>query len=330
MGSLERRIFVSLLLGVAVVVGFGLYADVSKLGRSFAAFDGRLVLVALALASGNYGVRFVKWHYYLGRIGVQVKPARSLGIFLSGLAMSVTPGKLGELLKSYLLRTSNGVPLAVSAPVVLAERLTDFIALILLCVGGVASSRYGMEVVVVATVLVFSFVAIVSMRRVSMALIRGTSRLPGLRKITHRLEHAYESMVRLVMPRPLVVGVVLSVAAWYLECIAFYVILTGFSGVEVTVGKATFIYAFATIAGAITMLPGGLIATEGSMIALLYEVFHVAPTTTVATASTLIVRFCTLWFAVLVGFVSVALLRRSMKVDPPLARVATSEGGVRG
>jgi uncharacterized protein (TIRG00374 family) len=122
----------------------------------------------------------------------------------------------------------------------------------------------------------------------------------------------------------MLVAVALSVVAWWLECFAFHVVIAGFEGTEATLSSSTFIYAFSTIAGAITMLPGGLVATEGSMIALLQEVFHVTGDKAVATAATLVVRFCTLWFAVIIGFVALAGLRRAMRSDPPLESTAPS------
>ena len=59
-------------------------------------------LGALALSAGNYLLRFVKWELSLRWLGVRsngssqppLPYARSLLIFLSGLSMSVTPGKL--------------------------------------------------------------------------------------------------------------------------------------------------------------------------------------------------------------------------------------------
>jgi uncharacterized protein (TIRG00374 family) len=70
---------------------------------------------------------------------------------------------------------------------------------------------------------------------------------------------------------------------------------------------ATFVYGFATIVGAATMLPGGLGATDASMTGLL--VLLNIPKN-VSVASTLIIRIATLWFAVVVGIVAVLFYQR--------------------
>ena len=63
---------------------------------------------------------------------VRVETWLSLRIFLCGLVMSVTPGKLGEVLKAYLVRRHVGVPVTRTGPIVVAERVTDLLALVLL------------------------------------------------------------------------------------------------------------------------------------------------------------------------------------------------------
>ena len=54
----------------------------------------------------------------------------SLLVFLGGLAMTITPGKVGELVKCYLLRDRAGVPVAASIPIVLMERVTDLVSVV--------------------------------------------------------------------------------------------------------------------------------------------------------------------------------------------------------
>ena len=64
-------------------------------------------------------------------------------MFGAGLSLSITPAKLGELVKSYLLREMHDMPAPQTAPIVVAERVTDLIALLVLAVIGVAA--YGVD-----------------------------------------------------------------------------------------------------------------------------------------------------------------------------------------
>jgi uncharacterized protein (TIRG00374 family) len=307
-----KRIALSVALAVAVVAALGFYADLGALAEAIAMTPPWRVGAGLLLALGNYVLRFVRWEMYLRFTGVRVPTGQSLAIFLSGFAMAITPGKVGELLKSFLLRDLAGVPVARSAPAVVAERLLDFLALLLLCIGGVFTLSYGIEVFVVLAALSVGFIALVTLRPVAMAMLGLVARIRPLARFVPLLTEAYQSMAVLVAPKALLLGLALSVPAWYLECVALHVLIGGYPGTTASLADSTFIYAFATVAGAVTFLPGGLGMTEGSMVALLHEVFSLVPSREVAAAVTLLVRLCTLWFAVALGFAGLAWVGRRL------------------
>lgn len=309
MRGTSGKLIIGLLLGVLVLVGMGLYADGRKLISSLRSFAWWILVPVLALTLLNYALRFLKWHWYLRELGARdVSVADSSLVFLGGLSMAVTPGKLGELLKAVLLRDRCGVPATTTASVVISERVTDFFALIFLAAGGVASSRHGVFVLGVAVVGSLLFLACVASERLAMWGIGLIGQLPGGGRIAPRLSEMYRAMAVLMRPRVLIGATVLSVAAWFCECFGFYLVLRGLPGATPELATATFIYAFATIFGAVTMLPGGLGATEGSLIGLTHSMFGLA-SRQAATAGAMLIRFCTLWFAVLVGMVALAVLK---------------------
>jgi len=134
--KLLGKVILGVAAGVAIYVGFSIWADARSVGRALAEFHWHIALVALGLASLNYLVRFARWHYYLKVLGLSVPAGHSLLVFLGGFSLTVTPGKLGEVVKALLLRESHGIAAARTAPIVIAERFTDLMGLLLLaCVG---------------------------------------------------------------------------------------------------------------------------------------------------------------------------------------------------
>ena len=301
MTPMIRRLLVGVVLGLAVFIAMGVYADATLLLHSLAHFTWWLLLPAIGLSGLNWLLRFIKWQLYLRWIGARVPVRDSAIVFLSGFSMAVTPGKFGELLKAVLLQRRNGVPLTATASVVIAERLTDFIALVVLCAGGVASTRYGVKVFLVAVVGSLAVVGVVASERLSLWAIALFGRLPRVGGFAPKLEEMYRAMAVLLRPGPLLLTTAISVVAWSCEALGFHLLLGGVSDATSSLGTAVFIYAFATIFGAVTLLPGGLGATEGSFIGLTYTVFGLARTREAATSATLLIRFCTLWLAVIVG-----------------------------
>lgn len=308
-----RKMIFATLLGVVVFAGLSLYGDVSELRRNLRAFDWTMLGWAIALASGNYALRFVRWQYYLGRIGVSVPVGESALVFLSGFVMSVTPGKLGEVFKSLLLYESRGTSIAKTAPVVVAERLTDLMALVALTALGALSFEDGVPITIGGVLLVMLVWIALAWRPVAQLALALLERLPVVRRLVPKLREAYDSLHTMIRPGPIAIATLLAIAAWGLEVLSLGAIVWGFPGVSLGWEETTFAYSASTIAGALAMMPGGLGVTEAGMTGLLLALGGPGMTPAIATATTMLVRLATLWWAVLVGFGALALYRRKIK-----------------
>jgi uncharacterized protein (TIRG00374 family) len=307
--ALVGRLLAAMLLAVLVYGGFAVWRGVGKMGDELARFQWWAFAAACGLAFGNYLLRWLKWEFYLARLGIRgVGKTDSLLTFLSGFVLTVTPGKVGEVFKSVVLFETHAVPVARTAPIVVAERVTDVIGVVVLIVFGSLGFSGGLFWAGLGAAAVLVLLVIVSNRGLSYALIGLIEKFPGpFRRIGPKLHEAYDSLATLVKPANLAVPTLLSIGAWALECTALWVILRGF-GQDTGYGLATFFYATSTLAGALVPVPGGLGVTETSLQGQLQELGHVPATT--ATASMILVRFATLWFAVLVGFLALSALKK--------------------
>src|SRR4030095_63152 len=169
---------------------------------------------------------------------------------------------------------------------------------------------YGTQLIIGIGLFFVLVVIIISSKRLSYSIIGIFERFQFFPRFSHRIHTAYDSIYQMVQFKHLIITVFLSIFAWFFECLGFYLVLNGF-GIEnlinVTIFVAIFIYGFATIAGAVTMLPGGLGATDASITGLL--VLLQIPKS-ISVASTLLIRAATLWFAVIVGIVAVMFYQR--------------------
>jgi uncharacterized protein (TIRG00374 family) len=260
--------------------------------------------------------RFFKWEYYTGILGISLERKLSLVIFLSSFIMSVTPGKIGEVFKSYLLKEYNGTPVSRSAPIVIAERITDFLSLVLLSITGALMLGYGRLIIALVGAFFVLLIIILSSKKLCHAILELFMKIKFISRFSSRVYTAYDSIYQMVRIKELLVAIGLSIIAWTFECLAFWMIVNGF-GIEnfmhIDIFVATFIYGFSTLIGAVTMLPGGLGATDASMTGLL--VLIQIPKN-IAVASTIIIRTATLWFAVIVGIVSVIIYEKMYKKIP--------------
>ena len=313
MKKLLWRVILGVAAGVAIYVGFSIWADARSVGRALARFHWPIALAALGLASLNYLVRFGRWHYYLKVLGLKVPTGHSFLVFLGGFSLTVTPGKLGEVVKSFLLRESHAIPAARTAPIVVAERFTDLVGLLLLACVGIFTFEADPRFLVVGASLIGFGMVVVSVAPIAAFFLRLSARIPLVRRVTPKLEEAYRTTALLLRPRPLVLGVLLSTVSWFFECTAFWAVVHGFAGAAVDIQAATFIYASMTVAGALSFLPGGLGVTEAGMLAMLGQL-ATGCDRSVAAAATFVTRLCTLWFAVLVGIIALLIFARRTRI----------------
>jgi uncharacterized protein (TIRG00374 family) len=304
-----RRIVYAMLFGVIVYGGFAVWHGLDSLGGELARFQWWAFAAACGLALGNYGLRWLKWEFYLSRLQIRgVRRIDSLLTFLSGFVFTVTPGKVGEVFKSIVLFETYAVPIARTAPIVVADRITDVIGVIVLIIVGSAGFSGGWLWAGLGTVAVVLLLGVIGSRSASLWIIRRIERLPGVfRQLGPKLHEAYESLATTVRPSNLILPALLSVVAWLLECAALWVILLGL-GEHVDLRLATFFYATSTLAGALVPVPGGLGITETSLQGQMQRLGHLGAA--VSTAAMILVRLATLWFAVLIGFLALSILRR--------------------
>jgi glycosyltransferase 2 family protein len=305
-----RSLLIVMLLVVVMYGGFVFFNDVHKLREALSHFAWSSFVVCLALAAGNYVLRFFKWQYYLARLDIQNVPWReSLTIFLAGFAMSITPAKAGEVFKSALLASARGIPVARTAPVVIADRLTDLISLIMIAAVGSFWFEGGKLPAMGASVMVVGLLTFVFVPSLGEAVIRVVERFPVGSRLAPKAREAYAALRVLAGPTALIVPTLISLVAWGLEAFGLWVVLRGLEH-TVSVAVSFFAYSVATVAGAVMMLPGGVGGTEATMETLLLQLSTPSMPRGVAAAATLLVRFATLWFAVIVGFIALAIFRR--------------------
>jgi glycosyltransferase 2 family protein len=314
---------VVVVIGAAAVVALG---DVRHLVDRLGGFHVSAFLIALGLALANYAIRFLRWQLYLRRQALQVPMVDSALIFGAGLSLSITPGKIGELVKSFLLRERFAIPATRTAPIVVAERVTDLVALLLLAVAGVAAYGLATGLVVAASIPIGVGLVLLAWPRPTRAGIELVTRPQRLRRWRAPLHELYAGLAALCRPRTLVIATALAIPAWACECIGFAEIVNGFPGAHVDLGVAVVIYAATTIAGALSFLPGGLGVTEGAMIVLLVRAAHHLDGST-ALDATLLTRLATLWFAVLLGVGCLAVAQRRARRHAAANRPAAEQRG---
>lgn len=300
--GLASRLVWGLVLGFLVMLGLLLLGDLRQVGQALADFRWAYFPAAIGLTLFNYILRFFKFHYYLGLVGVHSFPlSHSARLFVAGFPLAVTPAKAGEALKAVWLQRQTGLPVAQGVAVVVAERLSDGLAVLALATLGVVAYPQYWPAFLVLLALLGGVVIVLQVRPLASLFLSLGERLPVVKKMIPALRQFYEGSYRLFRPAPALLAVGLGVLSWLGEGIGFYLILLGL-GMHPSWELATlavFILSFSTLVGAVSSLPGGLGAAEASIAGMLVLLASIPAET--AAAATLLIRFATLWLGVSLG-----------------------------
>ena len=314
MERLGRNLVLALALGIAVYLTLAVLSDFGDLRDALAGLNYALIPAILGLVALSYVGRFVRWIYYLRLLKVSVPLGTNAAIFASGLSMTISPGKLGEVVKSVFVRQSSGAPISRTAPAVIAERATDGTGMV--AWGFLGAFALGLPP---ATMLVFLAVAafgiaVLRSKRLSLLAERVLLRLPLLNRLAPHLHDFHASSNELLAARPLVVGTAISFLSWGLECLGVYLCSVAL-GADLSFLLVVFVFAVSSLVGVLSMLPGGIGAVEAGLAGQFVAVAGLPGG--LAVALTFVIRLATLWFATLLG-VAGLLIVRSILGDAPL------------
>ena len=259
---------------------------------------GPLVLVGLLLLSlVNYLLRFVRWARYLKLLDAPVPWRINLDAYFSGFALTTSPGKVGEMLRSVLLKP-HGVPHPASVAAFFAERVSDLLAILVLAAVGLWAYAPARPVVGLALAAVVVALLLVQWTALITAIDRWAQAKPQKwARLVVKLCEVVLHFRRCFSLPAMSMGLTLGIVAWFAEGLGFWWLLVALDH-PLPMSTAVFIYAFAMLVGALSFLPGGLGGSEAAMIALL--ALNGFPEASAVTA-TLICRLATLWFAVGLG-----------------------------
>ncbi len=297
---------------VAGLVGVGAYVGFDKVWVALQRVPLSLILVLLGLSLFNYALRAARWHWFSLGLELKVGFGFNAAVFVGGFALTTTPGKAGEALRLWVLERAKGVPYQRATPLFLGDRLSDMVAIMLLCLACLgAFSGYADVTLGIAAGLIVLMVPFLRPKTL-LWITNALYRLFGGRapRLFAKIRAALRETAKLFTFRQFGVGLLLALVGWAAEVWAFQLLLQAVGGPEVSFQQAGFIFTFALIAGTISMLPGGLGGAEAVMLLLLTSLGFGSDA---ALAATAIIRLTTLWFSTALGFMVLPFLLATLR-----------------
>lgn len=308
---------IALLGGLFVLVIAGLASLAAATGwaetrAQLAKLGAAQIGILLGLSLVNYLFRGLRWHLFARRLGLPTGLAQDIRHFLGGFAMSVTPGRVGELIRMRWLRRETGWSFERTAPLVLVDRASDLAAMALILAVALAFSTGGIAFAAPVVALALGAAWTATRPRLLSGIATLAFRLTGrFARLFARLRSASRSLAVFSRPSVMAGATALGLVGWVAEGYAFHLLLV-WMGADIGLAMAVAIFVFSTLAGGLTGAPGGVGGAEAAMIALL--ALEGVPLE-VSLPATAIIRVTTLWFAILIGLAIFPIAERQSLKD---------------
>lgn len=293
---MKNKVWLIILFAMVIYLLMGIYADFGDLLSAIGHFNWIFFIVMILLTTVAYFIRFLKWNFFLKSAGVHLNLKDNLFVFFSGLGMIITPAKVGEIWKGWLIKDINGESLSKTVPVVIIDRVTDLIGLILLSALGILYYKEGSYILIILMLLFILFFVAIKSKNISCRIIKILENRAD--KYSKDIKTMHTTFEELMNPKNISLMSFLSAFAWFFECLALFFVIIGF-GDYLSVLISTFAFSFASLAGAVSMIPGGLGVAEATFSGLLQ---YFGLTTVISVGAAIIIRFGTLWYGAILGF----------------------------
>jgi len=269
----------------------------------------RFLPLLMLLAFISFILRYLRWYWLLSSAGQNVPFIAGFCFYISGFALTASPGKVGELLRIRYFQRAN-VPASITISAFIFERASDLLVVLLL--GLFAAFSFNLfPLIAITIILVLAFVLVLAYKpfylRFSIYFLYKW-KMKKAARFCKVMIRGITGIYYWITPRGLLISLVLGGLAWFILSLSFIWLLSVFNA-QVDWFSALSIYPIAMLTGALSMLPGGIGSTEAAIVT---QLVHYDVPLVLAGVAAISIRISTIWFAILCGLAMVILLEFKM------------------
>jgi len=299
--KLDNRLILILIAVVAIYAIFLFISDYNIISEKISNFKVNYLPLILFLVTASWVPVFIKWHFLLKNCEIDISLTKNITVFLSGLAFEITPGKLGALMKSQILKTSSNIPRTKTAAIVLVEKVYDLIGAILASAMGIIILGLDFYLIIIAILVLTIIFFIIYYRPASKLFLKRITKTKFFSKYVENISEFDKIVQKSTSVKVATICILLAVTYWFIISTAVYYTLIAFDVNIIDYLKVLAIYATSALLGAVSFIPGGVGIAEGTIAGLLtLEGIDIS----VALVLSVVIRIFTFWFGVIIGFIS--------------------------
>ena len=260
---------ISIVFAFSVYFVILLFSDLPTIMNNFLSIKLEFVLFGFIATYSSLMITGFRWHLMIRDLGNSVSFKSTLLTYLCGNAFALSPGRLGEVLRSFYLKRLHDIPVAQTAPTIIIERFFDVLAILIVAL--IFSVFIGVSewFILLGFGVIGLFLFLMYKKKYLIKILEKTKNIRYGERISQTLLESLDSMYILLKPKIFLRLFSLSILAWLIGSLVVYFSLLAFN-IELDILKSVFFHVTSTLLGSATFLPGGIGATEGGLLGLFY------------------------------------------------------------
>ena len=296
----DNRIIWVVIASVGLYGVFLFFSDFNIISKQISNFKYEFLPLILLLVSISWTPLLIRWQILLKKNDINIPIKKSFLLFLGGMSMTITPGHVGELIKSQLMKTIYNIPRTKTAPIIFVEKFYDLTGAIIASIIGIIILGMDASLILISVSILIVIIFLIYYRPIFEFILKRVTKTKFFSKYSENISDSYEIVRNSTTPQISSISFGLSVLYWIIISVAVHFILLSFGIESISVLKTISIYSSSVIIGAISFIPGGLGITEGSLIGLFsLEGIDVS----LALILSVMIRILTMWYSVSIGFI---------------------------
>lgn len=283
-------------------IGFIAYSDFSKFSSNISQFKFEFLPIILGLSFASYFMMGIRQKILLKRLGIELEIKESLLLYFSGLSMSVTPGGVGEAIKSYYLKKKYGHSVSKTFPLVFIERFHDLAVVISVIAFTLIFLQISEVIIIVSIIIPLIIIAyiLVRIKKLFIKTINFFKRIKKLEKVFDNISKSYDGMYEMLDPKTTIKVWAIGIVSQVFFALSIYSIFLAFDQDFGFIFTTEVVYS-SILFGAISLLPGGVGLTEISTVNFLTDK---GMEISLATSIVIMTRLATIWFSTIMGLIT--------------------------
>ena len=295
------KFLIVIIITIMVYAVFLFISDFNLVYEKIINFKIIFVPVILSLVSLNWVVRFYRWHLLLKNSNIHIPIKNNFIIYLASLSLSITPGQIGEAIKSEFLKKQFKIPRSKTLPIIFIEKFYDLMGVLIASVIGVWYFEGGLYLISVGIILLGLIFVLMLSQNIFKKLLSLICKIRFFSKYQKNFLESYSVLRKSLKTKIGLKSGILSFIFWVIQGVAVYFVLLALEINQLNFLIVTSSNAISVLIGALSFMPGGLGVTEASMGGLLslqgVEISF-------ALIAAVIIRIFTSWYTVVAGFIA--------------------------